>query len=36
MVDFYQRLRTGRITLRKANSKLIRFSGLLHAYKYNC
>ena len=33
MFDFYQRLRTGRITLREVNSKLIRFSGLLDMLK---
>ena len=33
MVDFYQRLRTGRITFREAKSKLIRFSGLLDMLK---
>ena len=33
MVDFYQRLRTGRITFRETKSKLIRFSGLLDMLK---
>ena len=33
MVDFYQRLRTGQTTFREANSKLIRFSGLLNMLK---
>ena len=33
MVDFYQRLRTGRITFREAKSKLIRLSGLLDMLK---
>ena len=33
MVDFYYRLITNRITLEKAESKLIRFSGLLDMLK---